>query len=274
VVNITAGNTNAAPTTSITSPAANASYTTPVSITINASAADTDGTVAKVEFYQGTTKLGEDTSSPYSFVWSNVPAGSYALTSKATDNSGATGTSSVVSITVTTSPGGNCGNIPQYVANGGYVAGSIVQNAGSQYECKPFPFSGWCNGAAWAYAPGTGTYWGDAWILKGSCQTGARTASPTVTGDAEFADAGTDGLTAYPNPGASGKEEVLSLDFGSAPGAITVQLKDTQGNAVWASRYDSTGKSQKITLPVLSPGLYVLHVKSSTRTWSRKYLVK
>ena len=44
--------------------------------------------------------LGEDTSSPYSFTWNNVTAGSYSLTAKATGDLGATTTSSVVSITV------------------------------------------------------------------------------------------------------------------------------------------------------------------------------
>jgi hypothetical protein len=44
------------------------------------------------------------------------------------------------------------------------------------YECKPYPYSGWCNGASWAYAPGTGAYWTDAWTLVGSC-TGARSAA-------------------------------------------------------------------------------------------------
>jgi len=33
----------------------------------DAAATDSDGTIAKVEFFQGTTKLGEDLTSPYSF---------------------------------------------------------------------------------------------------------------------------------------------------------------------------------------------------------------
>ena len=65
-----------APSVSITSPAEAASFTAPAGITINASASDLDGTVTKVEFYSGVTLLGEDLSSPYSFTWSNVVAGS------------------------------------------------------------------------------------------------------------------------------------------------------------------------------------------------------
>src|SRR6185312_4355078 len=65
---------------------------------------DSDGTVSKVEFFQGTTKLGEDLTSPFAFTWSNVPAASYSLTAKATDNAGAITTSAAVSIVVNTPP--------------------------------------------------------------------------------------------------------------------------------------------------------------------------
>ena len=93
-------NANNAPTASITSPASGANFTAPANITINASAADGDGTISKVEFFRGSTKLGEDTSAPYSFAWNNVAAANYNLTARATDNNGATTTSAIVAITV------------------------------------------------------------------------------------------------------------------------------------------------------------------------------
>jgi GH18 family chitinase len=80
--------TSTAPTVSITAPANNANFTSPASVTINATAADADGTVSKVDFYNGTTLLGTDATSPYSFTWTNVAAGNYTITAKATDNSG------------------------------------------------------------------------------------------------------------------------------------------------------------------------------------------
>jgi hypothetical protein len=95
---------NAAPTVALTSPANNAVFTAPANITLEASAADSDGTIAKVEFFNGATKLGEDTSSPYSFAWNNVPAGAYSLTARATDDQGATTTSTAVNITVNAAP--------------------------------------------------------------------------------------------------------------------------------------------------------------------------
>ena len=94
---------NQAPTVSITAPANNATFTAPATVTINATAADADGTVANVQFFSGTTLLGTDTTSPYTYSWSNVSANSYSLTAKATDNSGASTTSLAVNITVNTS---------------------------------------------------------------------------------------------------------------------------------------------------------------------------
>ena len=98
---------NVPPTVSISSPTNNAHFTAPTNISITASAADSDGSVSKVEFFQGAIKLGESTNSPYSLVWSNVGAGSYTLTAKATDNLGAATVSAPVSITLSsnTPPG-------------------------------------------------------------------------------------------------------------------------------------------------------------------------
>lgn len=54
---------NVPPTISITSPADSAWFAEPATITIHTDAKDVDGTVTKVEFYQGTTKIGEDSIS-------------------------------------------------------------------------------------------------------------------------------------------------------------------------------------------------------------------
>jgi glucose/arabinose dehydrogenase/regulation of enolase protein 1 (concanavalin A-like superfamily) len=97
---------NAPPVVSLTAPTSGASFTAPASITLTATASDSDGTISKVEFYQGSTLLGSDTTAPYEYVWSGVAAGNYSLTARATDNSGAVTTSGAVSITVTNPSGG------------------------------------------------------------------------------------------------------------------------------------------------------------------------
>jgi endoglucanase len=100
------GGTNQLPTVSITAPTSGSSFTAPASITVSANAADADGSITGVSFYQGTTLLGTDNTAPYSYTWSNVSAGSYSFTAIATDNAGASTTSGIVNVSVTTSNSG------------------------------------------------------------------------------------------------------------------------------------------------------------------------
>lgn len=95
---------NTAPTVTLTAPSSGAIYAAPATIPLQATASDSDGTVAKVEFYNGATKLSTDTSSPYSFNWMNVATGTYTLTAKATDNRGLTATSAGVTVGVVSPP--------------------------------------------------------------------------------------------------------------------------------------------------------------------------
>jgi hypothetical protein len=101
-VSIVVKTNNTLPTVSLTSPANNASFDAGVTIAINANAADVDGTIVRVDFYDGTLLLNSDNAAPYSYSWSNVQAGIYNLTAKATDNSGGVTTSTVVQIVVNT----------------------------------------------------------------------------------------------------------------------------------------------------------------------------
>jgi RHS repeat-associated protein len=94
--------TNVAPTVSLTAPLTGTGFAAPATVTLTATAADTDGTISKVEFFNGATLIGTDTSSPYSFTWSNVATGTYSVTAKATDNSGGATTSTASSISVFT----------------------------------------------------------------------------------------------------------------------------------------------------------------------------
>ena len=97
---VTLAGGNSAPSVSITQPAAGAAFTEPATVGVVASASDPDGTVAKVEFFNGATKLGEDTTAPFTYDWAGVAAGTYSLTARATDNLGAQSTSAVRTVTV------------------------------------------------------------------------------------------------------------------------------------------------------------------------------
>jgi hypothetical protein len=74
------------PTVVVSSPAEGQSFVGPTNLLITASASDADGTISKVDFYRGTNFLGNDSSAPYSFIWTNAQVGNYSISAIATDN--------------------------------------------------------------------------------------------------------------------------------------------------------------------------------------------
>ena len=91
---------NAPPTISLTTPNVFGTYNAPVDLILNASPADSDGTITKVDFYSGATLIATRTVPPYSHTVVGAPAAVYAFTAKVHDNKGAVTTSNVLNITV------------------------------------------------------------------------------------------------------------------------------------------------------------------------------
>ncbi|WPR73552.1 Ig-like domain-containing protein [Algoriphagus sp. NG3] len=91
---------NIAPRVNITSPKANDQFKQGDNISITVDPSDFSNSVAKVDFYNGNTLLGTETTSPFSFVWTNLPAGNISLTAKATDSKGSSTVSAAVNIKV------------------------------------------------------------------------------------------------------------------------------------------------------------------------------
>ncbi len=101
VVTITVrSGTNQLPSVSVSAPASGASFTAPANIPIQAAASDSDGRVARVEFYRGTALIGSDSAAPFAVTWIGAPAGTYTLTARAFDDDGASRTSAGVSVSV------------------------------------------------------------------------------------------------------------------------------------------------------------------------------
>jgi hypothetical protein len=104
---------------------------------------DADGQVARVEFYDGSTKLGEDTTPPYSLALSNVTAGDHWLSARAIDDAYASTTSIPVLIT-------GLGSVPFVVSPWG--ASWRYRDNGSapaaNWTQLPYDDSGWKTGAA------------------------------------------------------------------------------------------------------------------------------
>jgi len=94
---------NVAPAIRITGPANGATFTAPAIAAVEVNATDSDGTVAKVEFFDGDRLLGTDTSAPFALTvdWS---LGTHTISAKATDDKGAQTTSAVVTMTVNAPP--------------------------------------------------------------------------------------------------------------------------------------------------------------------------
>ena len=90
---------NQPPTVSLTSPADNTTVTKGATVNISANAADSDGSVIRVEFYAGNTLLVHDVAPPYSFDWTTV-AGTFVITAKAYDTDEGVTTSQPVTVNV------------------------------------------------------------------------------------------------------------------------------------------------------------------------------
>ncbi len=122
---ITPGATNVfnqSPTVAIVSPTNGASFEVPANILLTASASDPDGSVVRVEFYEGDIQLGQVTNAPFTFVWSGAGVGAHEVVAKARDNGLAVTVSLPVTITVTPPPiGGGTGLRGDYFDNADFT---------------------------------------------------------------------------------------------------------------------------------------------------------
>lgn len=117
----TAAASNQPPVVSISSPTNGATFTSPATVTITANASDPDGSVTNVAFFDGSTLLGSTNSTPYT-ITTSLASGSHALTAVATDDVGASTTSSIVNITV------SAANVPPSVSITNPIDNAIFGN--------------------------------------------------------------------------------------------------------------------------------------------------
>ncbi len=89
---------------SIASPANNSVHAVGAPIAFQLSFADASKKWSKIQYFRGTTLLGEVTTAPYSFTWNDAPQGSYSISVKATDADGHIVSSDAISIGVGSNP--------------------------------------------------------------------------------------------------------------------------------------------------------------------------
>ena len=95
---------NVPPTVSLTRPRALEVFSWGAPISLTADAVDSDGSIARVEFFNNDIKIGEATAAPFTIVWSGAPAGALNLRAVATDNRGGQTASSIIPVTVSSGP--------------------------------------------------------------------------------------------------------------------------------------------------------------------------
>jgi len=127
----------------ITQPEEAARFAAGANILLAASAMEPCGAIRSVEFYEGSTKIGEALSAPFEITWPNVPAGNYSIQAIATNEFGTRATSAPMHLHVLVPE--NTVLIPAG-ANWKYLDDGSDQ--GSTWRELGFNDSGWSNGVA------------------------------------------------------------------------------------------------------------------------------
>ncbi len=137
---------NQTPSVALLIPSEGATFAAPATIALEASASDSDGSVAKVEFFHDGVLVGEDDSDPFTFAWSGVTAGSFALTAVATDDLGATNESVPIHITVNVASDPVTNSLVVWGSDWKYLDNGSDQ--GTAWRENAFDDSSWASGPA------------------------------------------------------------------------------------------------------------------------------
>lgn len=278
VLVIVQANANSNPSISITAPSDNASFSEGTAINISTSASDLDGTVTLVEFYDGLTKIGEDSTEPFSFVWTGASVGAHQITAVATDNGGAQGTSSVINLSVnevlacTESDNAHIDGNPFSI---GYTAvfETVGNNVTISFELLDTDREG-VVAYLWRQNPFTETQMDHISGLTFSKTIGGQTIGSTISYACKFAYAGGLSVTRYisyvvgDDCSGSSNDTEAPMNFTASIGAITatsVELllngTDDSGAVIYevaygantASTSGSSGVQQSLIITGLTP---------------------
>ncbi len=278
---------NQPPIISISSSVKSTGFTAPATITIDASASDPDGTVTKVEFYNGTTKLGERATAPWSFTWKDVREGCYSITAAATDNSNARSTSEPVtvvvekaaqavnqlpSISITSPLLDGSTNLPasvNFTANASDPDGTVAkvefyigQNLAG--ECLTSPYSVTLNFDT------AGTYVITAKVFD---NLNASAVSEPVSITLNFTRLNNDLLIIYPNP-TNGAFTVDLTSLAEDADPHTVSIVSLSGRTVYSDLYMASEKKCNIDISDAPGGIYIIMASIRGKVLSSRQFIK
>ena len=302
--NCLVSSTNVAPMVSLTTPTAGTMFAAPATILLTANATDIDGTITKVEFYQGTTLLGQVLTAPYTYNWMGVIGDSYSLTAKAYDNGNANTTSAPVNILVQ-SFDGYCATRSNYAysavttggdvtftfhpigataggnlaivfiregAGGAYPGYTMVKNAAGDFTFTKAIATGTVTSVYFTYQVGVGgpeqtsVNNPHSYTVGTSC----RIATPTATKVFVLKLA----LTISPNPG-QGRMVVVFAPAQAT--AYEVTLYDVKGARVKIIGTGSASADKTVSLPLntdaLANGIYFVKLTTSRIVVTQRLVV-
>jgi hypothetical protein len=278
---------NLPPLVNISSPTKSTSFISPATITIDAVASDPDGTVIKVEFYNGSVKIGERTTSPYSYTWKDVVEGTYLITAAATDNKNAKTVSEAVSVVVQKSTTAinqspvisikSPGNKRKYNKHDNVLIEAVASDPDgtiSKVELK----SGDAVIAELTTAPykyiwqdiDTGTYIITAIATD---NLGATTSSTNVELTVEvYYDANSEIINLYPNP--NNGHFTIDLVSGLPQNSSKVTVVTLAGHIIFEGIIEEDDFTREIDLPNSAPGTYILMVTNDQKIVTTKKFIR
>jgi len=287
---VTAGG-NAAPTVTVTSPANGASYLLGQTISLTAGAADIDGTIASVRFYNGTMLIGEDTTAPYGFDWTTAPAGTNTITAVATDNAGAQATSAAMTITVTQVA--ICTETSSTAQQGAFTTGYEIkfETSGNNVIITATLLDTDKTGVVaflWRETPFAETEMQNTSGLSYTSTVGGLTAGQTITYAIKFAYAGGMSVTEYftYEVGENCALDIDRPDFGNSvtmypnPASGMVYIESGQIDITKVEVYSVLGSKvleasgKEVNIESLTDGLYLVKIYSGTNSITKKLVVK
>jgi hypothetical protein len=241
------------PQVSITSP--QNGQTVSGTITIQASATDNVG-VTKVEFYIDGNKVGEDTVSPYEYIWDTTQYanGNHTITAKAYDNAGNMGSASIIV---------NVQNIYQnvwqktYCGSGEDRAYSIQQTTDGGYIV-----------AGGTYSFGAGEE--DVYVIK-------LDANGNKVWEKTFG--GSDYDWAYSIQQTSDGGYIIAGwtgSFGAGENDVYIIKLDANGNLVWEKTYGGNVDDEAYSIQQTKDGGYIVagYTDSFGAGWDDIYIIK
>jgi chitodextrinase len=236
---------NRVPSVAITKPINNAEFTVGSTIAIGALTFDPDWTSGKVEYFNGTTKLGEVVinsalpTSEVNYNWTNVAAGTYNLTVKATDDMAESAISSVVTVVV--KPQSTC-SAQLWNASTAYTGGAIVQFNGIKYVAN-----WWTQGNQPDFNNGPAGS-GKPWTSQGACA--ARLSNETAIINST--------LAVFPNP----FNEVLTIEAPVNVALAQVVILNLNGEVQLSTTAEASNGviSASFATSNLVSGIYVVQI--------------